>query len=157
MFQRTIIIVLLLYTGTALAREGQGGVAAAHVRSMYAGKTRMTYNSGHGTQIEYVAPNGRNYLWYPGNTTILRGRWRTQTATDGAIYICLLYPSSSYNPVMQTYGGQWECEEGAHALSHTKEVLNGDPFGLARRLRPPFILPRDETTFAALRRSTIGR
>lgn len=139
---------------TAAAPSAASAQEAANIRSAYAGKTRMTYSSGHGTQVEYVAPDGRSFLWYPGNRTVLPGRWKLDIDADDPddISLCQLYPSSSYNPVTHTYGGSWECEDARRSLSRTKETLNGDPFGLARRRKPPFVLSREQTSFAELLR-----
>jgi hypothetical protein len=140
----------------APAREAT--TTAAQIRSAYAGKTRMTYSSQHGTQVEYVAPDGRNFLWYPGNRTVLPGRWKVDVDPDDPdeTSLCQLYPSSSYNPVTQTFGGSWECEDARHALSRTRETLSGDPFGLARRRAPPFVLAHEQTSFAELLRRVAG-
>jgi hypothetical protein len=141
----------------APAREAT--TTAAQIRSAYAGKTRMTYSSQHGTQVEYVAPDGRNFLWYPGNRTVVPGRWKVDADADDPdeTSLCQLYPSSSYNPATQTFGGSWECEDARRALSRTRETLIGDPFGLARRRAPPFVLAHEQTSFAELLRRFAGK
>lgn len=117
------------------------------LRAQFSGLTMMFFEAGHGTQIEYNAPNGRSYLWYPGNSVVLPAYWRIQ-GDD----ICYLYPQSSYNPITQTRGGGWECQSASSSLSRTTERARGDIFGLSRTKRPPFALSADRTTFQELRR-----
>ncbi|MBL4556436.1 MAG: hypothetical protein JKP98_02155 [Rhodobacteraceae bacterium] len=44
--------------------------------AFYGGATYKSYSRAHGTQIEYLASNGRAYLWYPGNTRVVPGAGR---------------------------------------------------------------------------------
>jgi hypothetical protein len=73
---------------------------------------------GHGTQVEYYAPNGLAFLWYPGNHRPVPSRWKLEHKKN--IYgtylyaICFLYPSRSYNPLTHESGGDWECDELGH-------------------------------------------
>lgn len=72
--------------------------------------TNLSFDPGHGTQIEYVAPNDTSFLWYPGNTMVLPGRWNTVPAQHGqAAQICFDYGPRSYNPVTRVYGGSVSC------------------------------------------------
>ncbi|MGJ0452254.1 MAG: hypothetical protein ACR65T_03340 [Methylocystis sp.] len=144
-FKGAVTDYLFAFALIILAHAGANAEEST-LRAQFAGLTRMTYDAGHGTQIEYNAPNGRSYLWYPGNSVILPAYWRMQGNE-----ICYLYPGASYNPVMQTRGGDWECQSAAHSLSQTKERMRGDPFGLSRTKRPPFVLSSDQTTFQELR------
>lgn len=148
-FKRFKIAVADCLLATTLVISAHAGANAEEtaLRAQFSGLTRMTYDSGHGAQIEYNAPNGRSYLWYPGNSVVLPAYWRMQGDE-----ICYLYPQSSYNPITQTRGGGWECQSAASSLSRTKERARGDLFGLSLRKRPPFVLSADHTTFQELRR-----
>ena len=105
----------------------------------------MSFDGGHGTQVEYVGSNGRTFLWYPGNKVVLPGRWKLQGKT-----VCFLYGPNTYNPVTGVVGAQWECEPIAGYIGVQTERAAGDVFGLAQRTEVPFILQRARTTIAAL-------
>jgi hypothetical protein len=154
-----IFVGLALMTAARAAPAEDATSTAAKIRSAYAGKTRMTYSFGHGTQVEYVAPDGRSFLWYPGNRKAVPGRWKVAVDVDepDEISLCQLYPSASYNPVTRTFGGSWECEDARRALSRTRETLSGDALGLSRSRAPPFVLARDQTSLAELLRRVDGR
>ena len=48
------------------------------VRGHLAGTTTRSFIPVHGTQIVYHAPNGRSFLWYPGNRTAVPARWEVR-------------------------------------------------------------------------------
>ncbi len=109
-----------------------------------------TSTPGHGTQIEYFAPEGKAYLWYPKNPRAVRSFWRL--ARNGDTYsICFKYPSRSYNPVTREHGGRWECRLLAMLVSRITESRRGDIFRLVSG-RLPFPLAAGETTFDTLLR-----
>jgi len=108
-------------------------------------RTTMTFDPGHGTQIEYVAADGTNYLWYPGNRVVLPGHWKL----EGKL-ICFQYGANTYNPVTRTQGGNFDCERLSDYTGFIVETAKGDPFGLAHRTGVPFQLTRSRTTIAAL-------
>ena len=68
-------------------------------------RTMMTYDPGHGTQVEYFDGSGRNYLWYPGNTGVVPGRWKLEGGN-----LCFRYGANTYNPQTNQSGGNWECQ-----------------------------------------------
>jgi hypothetical protein len=109
-------------------------------------QTTMTYDPGHGTQVEYVAADGTNYLWYPGNRVVLPGHWKV----DGE-NICFAYGANTYNPVTHTRGGDFECWPTAAYLGTIVERAPGDVFGLKGRKAVPFALTKARTTIAALK------
>lgn len=109
------------------------------------GYTTMTYSPGHGTQVEYYANDGTNYLWYPGNRVVLPGNWKR----DGAD-LCFRYGGNTYNPVTGHNGGGWECMPYKLQLTVVVDQAKGDIFGLAKRRTVPFSLPKARTTLAAL-------
>lgn len=109
-----------------------------------------TTQPGHGTQIEYFAPDGYNFLWYPGNARPVYGVWKLVRDKEGTRYrICFRYQSDSYNSLTQTEGGSWECRAfGPHAAGIT-EHRKGDVFDLASGSLP-HPLSRKPTTFDEL-------
>ena len=96
-----------------------------------------------GTQIEYLAANGRAYLWYLGNRKPVSGEWITRNARLGAAEICFRYGANAYNPVTRTSGGSWECQGVYQYTAWNFEWVVGDPFHLESG-RLPFVLPLRE-------------
>jgi hypothetical protein len=126
-------------------------VQLAHASSLPTNVTNLSYSPGHGTQVEYVAANGTNFLWYPGNAVVLPGRWKLRgTAGVKATQICFVYGAHTYNPVTGVVGAQWECEATASYISLQVERANGDIFGLTHRTSVPFVLSRQRTSLADL-------
>jgi hypothetical protein len=105
------------------------------------GFTNMTTDSAHGTQIEYLAQNGKAYLWYPGNSVILPGRWKTEGAK-----VCFAYGENTYNPATGASGGGWECMSAQLYWWAIFERMPGDVLGLTGRQQAPFRLDRGHTT-----------
>jgi len=108
---------------------------ALHPRAAfeYCGKTLHFYEDSHGNQVEYLDPDGRCYLWYPGNPVVLVGQWRCD---ESRIYF--RYGSETYNPVTDVIGGLWEpCSVALWSVSIV-EAVPSDIFELERQL--PFVL-----------------
>lgn len=106
-----------------------------HPRSdfKYCGRTLLFYEGSHGNQVEYLDSDGYCYLWYPGNSCILVGRWRS----DGA-FIYFQYGTNTYNPVLGVRGGQWEpCPISFWSISIVEDVP-GDALNIKKRM--PFVL-----------------
>lgn len=119
----------------------------------FAGKTVMTYSRQHGTQVEYVAPDGRAFLWYPGNLTIVPSLWKIEDR--GIIFenrICGKYPSTSYNPATARHGGSWECRPVSR--QPVMDFAEGDVFNLSRRRLVPFRLPPQSTSIERLQKQS---
>ena len=95
---------------------------AAAMAASPIGSTNMTFDPGHGTQVEYLAADGGAHLWYPGNSVILHGQWKKQ----GTGY-CFKYGPNTYNPVTHVYGDKWECEPNGVYTSGLVEQAKGDP------------------------------
>ena len=138
--------------GAALPASGAPYVIGYdETRSLIADKTAMTYDRGHGTQVEFVAGNGKTYLLYPGNTVIVRGKWKlTRTSNPKVFDMCFRYPDNSHNPVTGQSGGGWECRPAGFYLRDLVEVRDGDVLGLARSKEVPFVLARKKTRLDAL-------
>jgi hypothetical protein len=121
------------------------------VKAIFAGQTAMSYDSTHGTQVEYLSTTGSAYLLYPGNTTIVKGQWRlNRTDEQGVFNLCFRYPGNSYNPATGQAGGQWECQIAGFYYQSLAELKAGDFLGLARSSTPPFILSPKKTTIMEL-------
>jgi hypothetical protein len=124
------------------------------VRRMLNGRTRVVGGGGHGVQVVYTTGNGRSYLWYPGNQTVLAGRWRiveqmatVRTATNAYEFpqtkVCFDYGNNSYNPVTGKTGE--ECQHAAFMMMFSGRSVAGDKFGLSRRKAVPFVLKPTDT------------
>lgn len=116
------------------------------------GRTNVTFSPSHGTQVEYLSRNGGAFLWYPGNATVVRGRWKLSPSPYGAgSDICFAYQVNSYNPAMGESGGHWECEPTRIYERNMVDSAGGDLFGLGTRDEVPFQLRPERTTLQALR------
>jgi hypothetical protein len=133
---RHILLALIILGATT-------GIAAAQ---KLAGYTAMTYDKGHGTQVEYLAPDGGAYL-YPLDSGIVVGAWKTE-GND----VCFRYGRNTYNPVTRKAGGSWDCTPLALHSNHVVERARGDVFGLASG-KLPFQLQRERTTIAKLKQA----
>ena len=115
------------------------------------GKTNMTSDPGHGTQVEYLQAGGGAFLWYPGNKVVLPGHWKMVAGTSAQpAQICFRYGPNTYNPVTHVYGDVWECERVAVYAAVLAEQAKGDVFGLAHRSTVPFVLQRGQSTLEQL-------
>ena len=110
----------------------------------FANHTLMTYDPGHGTQVEYYDNAGHSWLWYPGNRNVLPGAWKL----DGAS-LCFNYGPQSYNPVTRQVGG-WECMPLTVHKQTVVETAKGDVFHLKGAGPVPFVLSPARTSIARL-------
>lgn len=115
------------------------------------GRTNMSFDPGHGTQVEYLQSGGGAFLWYPGNKVVLPGHWKMDAGTSRQpAQICFRYGPNTYNPVTHVYGDVWECERIAVYAAVLAEQAMGDVFGLAHRTAVPFVLQREKATLKQL-------
>jgi len=123
--------------------------------------TAMTYDAGHGTQIEYTSADGKTYLWYPGNTRIVPGRYKIDNMTlpldsrpnspmVSLAAMCFRYGANSHNPATGRKGGDWECLPLSIYADRRREVRKGDIFGLSGRQSVPFKLDKKKTSLSLL-------
>lgn len=110
------------------------------MRQQLAGRTAKFDEPQHGTQIEYFAPDGKAYLWYPGNLVAVPSDWKVE-AKAGKTVICFRYPNRSYNPVTQQFGGRWECRSSSQFGRSMTALIEGDEFNL-RSGKIPKQIPR---------------
>ena len=123
-------------------------------RSSICGKTVFFYENAHGNQVEYFAPDGFAYLWYPGNRVSVPSQWKIEPSLLGnAAQICFKYPNRSYNPVTKKFGGKWECRPFFLFESNMNDTkLSGDVFGLSLgscSIPDDHIAPRRSALFMA--------
>jgi hypothetical protein len=137
-------------------RQAPSALTESEAWKFFSCKTFMSFMPGHGTQISYRRPDGAIFLWYPGNTIVLSGRWKivmraTSSLPPVSTDICFLYETNTYNPVTKRPGGDWQCMPADLLARFTVERADGDIFGLAVRRAVPFILPSEKSTIADLR------
>lgn len=138
---------------------------AQEVRHYFSNRTKLSYSSGHGTQVEYSSADGRVFLWYPGNRAVVSGRWRVEEIGPVIVRqegnpaepgkprklakVCFQYGPNTYNPVTQHQGGGWECTLYGSLKATARESRSGDVFNLANG-KIPFVLLKEEATIEAL-------
>lgn len=115
----------------------------------FKGNTIAFYDGRHGIQIEYYASNGRSYLWYPGNTRTLQGRWQKREA-DGKV--CFKYPSYARNPVENKRLGDWNCKSASSLKAAQRFTCSGDVYNLSSG-KIPFVLEKGRGQLAQLKRA----
>jgi hypothetical protein len=145
------MMATLLAVATILA-AGISAATASYVigydetKSLVANQTMMTYDRGHGTQVEFIGGNGKTYLLYPGNEVIVQGSWKlTKTSNPQVFDLCFRYPTNSYNPSTKQAGGKWECQPAGFYLREIVDHDTGDVLGLARSKQVPFVLKKKKT------------
>lgn len=123
-----------------LAKHGDAlpEYSAEKVDALYRDKTVRFFDKSHGNQIEYMGPDGRAYLWYPGNTRTVDGYWQVK----GGKLICHQYEAGLLNPVTGDLSGPWNCTPIARHLDHSVERCDGDMFRLQTGV--PRVLARFE-------------
>ncbi len=122
--------VAALLSGAATAQPVPG-TEAAH--DFLCGHTVHFYSEPHGNQVEYFAPGGRTFLWYPTEDQPVPGEWALEVAPDEVtVDLCFRYPTTAWNPVTQQYEGPWHCSPFAEARAEiVDDPLEGDPFDLS--------------------------
>ncbi|MBN9886679.1 hypothetical protein [Salipiger abyssi] len=100
------------------------------------GYTVATDSVGNGIQIEYFAPDGRSYLWYPGNRSVVQAQYRyglviPRDGSAGRIgTIEFLYPSNSIDRTGRR-GGKWEARGISDYRVYVMASRKGDIFNLS--------------------------
>jgi hypothetical protein len=150
---RSIAAVIAVFA-TIVASAGTAAAAPyvigyAETKSLIANMTMMSYDRGHGTQVEFIATNGRTYLLYPGNEVIVKGEWKLDPTDNPKVFnMCFRYPKNSYNPSTGQSGGKWECLAAGYYLGGMVETAAGDVLGLSKGV--PFVLSKRKTSLARL-------
>ncbi|MGB1234616.1 MAG: hypothetical protein ACPG5U_02655 [Planktomarina sp.] len=148
-----------VFNAIAFEQAVEGIRTAADVRKLVSNRTMHSVSRGHGNQFEYLASNGRTFLWYPGNRRIVAGEWKADIGNVNTFInqdpfaepkveikprICFRYGANSYNPVTKTVGGRWECRHIAIWMKSTHDLRSGDPLNLSNNL--PYILAKFPVT-----------
>lgn len=103
-------------------------------------RTYLSFSKAHGFQVNYLAPQGKAWLWYPGNQRGVPEEYKLDVIA-GKDAICWRHPSNSYNPVTRRQGGSFACESLALSRGTIVAELPGDPFSLSSG-RVPYRLDR---------------
>ena len=92
--------------------------------------TTIVKQTGHGIYVEYTAPDGRLYMWYPGNFVTVGGTWGIVDSYSPP-RACFKY-YGAYHGVTGEFEPN-ECVAAAQTLSNAFVVdkRNGDVFGLS--------------------------
>jgi hypothetical protein len=147
------LLLLLAFTGAAAAQNKPYKIGYDETKGLFAGVTFVHYDRGHGTQVEYMAKNGKTYLLYPGNKVIVRGTWKLDRTDKKDVFnLCFKYPSSSYNPETKQMGGSWECQPAGFSLIDVVDSAEGDVLGLAKSEAVPFVLQKRKARLSELLR-----
>jgi len=109
------------------------------IETLISDYTVLTGSDQHGYQVEYVAKDGNAYLWYPGNSRIVKQQWKIEGED-----ICFRSPSNTYNPVTRTTGGDWQCGRQGLWTLVLRGRLAGDVFGLSKSENVPYSRSRDD-------------
>jgi hypothetical protein len=130
----------------------------AEMRKQLAGRTAKFDGRIHGTQIEYFHPNGRAFLWYPGNKSAVPSEWKIKPggALNSAATICFRYPQRSYNPATRKFGGTWNCRPSTVFGRNMTALIQGDEFNLSSG-RLPRSMPRGAVLSTSQLVKLIGR
>lgn len=148
-----VLFLLLVLTGSASAEGRPYLIGYAETKGLFAGVTFVHYNRAHGTQVEYMAKNGKTYLLYPGNSVVVRGAWKLdRTDKPNVFSLCFKYPGNSYNPITKQAGGGWECQPAGFSLVDVVDSANGDVLGLAKSEGVPFVLSKRKARLTELLR-----
>lgn len=156
-FVSLLLTVLSLSAPAAFAQAPKGineaflienSARVSKVRAYYKGNTVMSYNKPYGTQVEYFSPNGKTFLWYPGNRDIVRGEWKVNKGKDGFPQTCFRYQANSVNPYTKVPGGKWQCAQSIYIMFTDQQRIKGDALGLSKGL--PFMLSKRKTSFKRL-------
>lgn len=149
---------------TSSKRNGTSGLSAAHqeavnspalaeiirisnlpvdaFRTRISNTTTVSFNFGHGTQIEHLDADGGAHLWYPGNRRMVHGLWEVRDIA-GRTNMCFKYGSNTYNPETQQSGGSWECSNLHNYIFFNVDSQQGDPFGLQHTELVPQVMEKN--------------
>lgn len=143
------IALLALATPRAYAQ-----VSEPETRRFFSCRTIVTFSAGQGTQVSYLSPTGKVYLWSPGNDTVLSGNWRidprASSGQSARTYVALCFQYETDTPAMGQTADQRECRPAEMMERATIDHADGDVFALAGRSAVPFRLPRDRANIATL-------
>ena len=114
-------------------------------RRFFAGTTKVELSTPRILQIEYHSPDGKAYLWHPGNSGIVLGQWdvRPESIIDEVVQ-CYRYDNTRSAPHRVPFG---EPGDLATCISTARQKRGfwyaGDPYNLESG-RIPFVMMRAE-------------
>lgn len=118
--------LLTIAASIAIAASSPSATGASFSSVDVQGKTALFYDKGHGNQVEFYDPDGRCFLWYPGNTKAVPGQWLVSGQN-----ICFQYGKNTYNPVTGEKGDDWHCEPIQEWKKDIVDTVLGDVFSLS--------------------------
>ena len=94
--------------------------------------TSIVKQTGHGIYVEYTAPDGRLFMWYPGNAVVVTGAWGI-SESFAPPRACFRY-FSAYHGVTGEYEPN-ECVAAVQTLSEAYVIDKraGDVFELSTK------------------------
>lgn len=94
--------------------------------------TSIVHQQGHGIYVEYTAPDGLLFQWYPQNASLVRGTWGISRGSSPP-RACFRY-QGSYHGVTGEFEPN-ECVPAVQVLSDAfvLDERKGDPFGLSTK------------------------
>ena len=107
------------------------------LRNALTDRTRMIYREGQGVTVEYAAPDGRLYLWYPGSAHSAAGTWGVQRFKKKLVNACFRYQPAEAAPRPFEAGDCVPAEQTLGAADVVRE-WRGDVFGLGSG-RVPYV------------------
>lgn len=110
--------------------------------------TFVSWDSANGPQIEYMDGQGRAFLWYPGYSNVLVGKWWLNSRGE----VCFIYPAAQQKSPADPDFSQELCMTQLSFFETTQSKRDGDPFDL-KSGRAPFVTARTDyfLTFADIR------
>jgi hypothetical protein len=124
-------------------------VPAAFAQFRDGGHTVLLQHPEQGSQIIFMGPRGKTYLWYAGSAEILEGRYYSGMRENT---ICFRYGADRYNPITGLPAGSSECTPRSGYSALLQQTIPGDVFNLAGRRAAPFALGRGRTTLQSAAR-----
>jgi hypothetical protein len=140
----------------AIWKRPEKPMTMSEAREFLSCKTHMSFMQGHGTQVSFTAPDGKVFLWYPGNKFVMPGQWEVRShavlKSTLTVYaeICFRYGPNTWNPVTGVVGGAWQCMPADFLVSVTTDSAEGDLFDLRQRPVPAFVLSKEKTSLKQL-------
>ncbi|RHX86632.1 hypothetical protein [Leptospira stimsonii] len=120
----------------------------SEVDSIVEDRTLRLFDVSHGNQIVFFSLDGRTFLWYPGQTTMINGYWKVIKNR----LLCLYY-TDQILPSTTEPNDDWNCFPLHLYKSNIQESASGNRYDLAWNGKTPFILLRyPETNFDLIKK-----
>ncbi len=126
-------------------------------RRAISNKTWLWTRGGGPYQVHYSTADGRDFAWLVGESRILRGEWRIDTATGAQgqplVQLCLRYPGVR----RQDLSDGWTCRPAGTAFDEMTDRESGDPLHLLNRTQAQFVLTTPPASLAEVEAQVVGR